>query len=687
MIYRPEIDGLRAISVLSVIFFHANFGIVNGGFIGVDVFFVISGYLITSILIDEIEKGNFSLINFYERRARRILPALFFILLCCIPFAWIWMLPSQLKDFSQSLIAVVFFVSNFLFWIEDGYFAPSAELKPLLHTWSLAVEEQYYLLFPLFLSGFWRFGSKRVFWMIAVMAMLSLGASELGWRYKPSDNFYLAPTRAWEILIGSLCAFWLHDHQQKASNALSSIGLFTLILVFIFYNDEIPFPSIYTLLPVICTLLIIIYGQSGTWVAKILSIKYLVGIGLISYSAYLWHQPIFAFARIRSIFEPSPPLMAALVFLSLVLAYVTWICVEKPFRGSKPLCLSKQKNLLIAVALFGSLFTTLGAIGIAFEGFPNRLPQKVLLYESAKNDFSTNDCHLDDNNRFDELYNSRCTKAINNKIDLMFIGDSHMRALTKILRYELDKKGYGYRFLSKTSCIPLPGFQLFDGSLIYNCDDYVLYSLNWANKNKVKTLVLSARFPLYLQGQRFNNGEGGIESGSCSFVDVSSYPRAKCQDIARKQRVLNEYEIQIRKLAKHFNIVLVYPIPEAGWNVPIYAFKNAYFNGDSKNISTSYQIYKDRAGDIIKLFDKLVIELNNVKAARIDKVLCNDKSNRCLNTNGDDVYYYDDDHLSNTGARLVAPAIISAIDSFDDMGGETEFTNATKKRDAYAMTH
>ena len=160
MNYRREIDGLRALAVLPVILFHAGFETFSGGFVGVDVFFVISGYLITTIILAELEQGRFSIVNFYERRARRILPALFLVMLVCIPFAWIWLLPSDMKDFSQSLIAVAIFASNILFWRESGYFDTAAELKPLLHTWSLAVEEQYYVLFPLFLMLFWKLGKR-----------------------------------------------------------------------------------------------------------------------------------------------------------------------------------------------------------------------------------------------------------------------------------------------------------------------------------------------------------------------------------------------------------------------------------------------------------------------------------------------------------------------------------------------
>ena len=205
MKYRAEIDGLRALAVVPVILFHAGFELFSGGFVGVDVFFVISGYLITTILIEDIDNNRFSIVNFYDRRARRILPALFFVMLVCIPFAWMWMLPNQMNDFAKSLVAVTLFASNILFWRESGYFDAAAEEKPLLHTWSLAVEEQYYLLFPIFLILAWRFGKNRVFWMIVLMAAISLLLSEWGWRNQTTANFYLAPTRAWELFA---CINW-----------------------------------------------------------------------------------------------------------------------------------------------------------------------------------------------------------------------------------------------------------------------------------------------------------------------------------------------------------------------------------------------------------------------------------------------------------------------------------------------
>ena len=246
MKYRAEIDGLRALAVIPVILFHAGFEYFGGGYIGVDIFFVISGYLITTILIDDLENKKFSIINFYERRARRILPALFFMMLVCIPFAWMWMMPSHFKDFAQSLTAVSVFASNILFWKESGYFSVTAEMKPLLHTWSLAVEEQYYLIFPIFLFLAWRFGKNKVFQIIVILAVISLALSEWGWGNQSMANFYLAPTRAWEIFTGSITAFIINKRGVQANNTLSLIGFSAIVFSIFAYDKSTPFPSLYT---------------------------------------------------------------------------------------------------------------------------------------------------------------------------------------------------------------------------------------------------------------------------------------------------------------------------------------------------------------------------------------------------------------------------------------------------------
>lgn len=376
MRYRREIDGLRAIAVLPVILFHAGFEVFSGGYVGVDVFLVISGYLITSLLIGELEQGKFSIARFYERRARRILPALFFVMLACLPFAYLWMQPTQLRDFAQSLAAVIFFSSNFLFWIESGYFAPSAELKPLLHTWSLAVEEQYYIIFPVFLLLFWRFGRSRVFLSVCLIALLSVLLAEWGWRNSPNANFYLAPFRAWELLAGSICAFLTFGKTRLSSNALSATGLFLIIFSVFAYDAATPFPSFYALVPVGGTALIILFASQTTWVTRVLSTAPFVGIGLVSYSAYLWHQPLFAFARLRNLNEPSNTIMAGLVVASIVLAWATWYWVEQPFRKREKPRLTTQRRVFLTSGAVSAVFVAIGLTGHIGKGFDWRFSKE-----------------------------------------------------------------------------------------------------------------------------------------------------------------------------------------------------------------------------------------------------------------------------------------------------------------------
>ena len=381
--YRREIDGLRTVAVLPVILFHAGFSIFSGGYVGVDVFFVISGFLITTIIVKERSDDRFSILRFYERRARRILPALFVVIAVCLPLAIITMLPSQLRDFGRSIVAVSLFVSNVLFWREGGYFSAASEEKPLLHTWSLAVEEQYYLFVPLVIMALWRLGRLRLGIALALAAAVSLGLAEWGWRNQPTANFFLLPTRAWELLSGSLLALWLGRRAQPSGLAAQAGGLVGLAMIagpIFLFSGGTPFPSLWTVLPVAGTVLIILCASPSTWVGRLLGWKPLVGIGLVSYSAYLWHQPLFAFARIRSLDEPPQWLMAGLAVLALLLAWGTWRFVERPFRDQ---ALVSRRRIFTA-ALVGSL-ALIGA-GAFFDltgGLPGRIAPEHRAWAAA----------------------------------------------------------------------------------------------------------------------------------------------------------------------------------------------------------------------------------------------------------------------------------------------------------------
>lgn len=368
MIYRKEIDGLRALAVVPVILFHAGFEWIRGGYIGVDIFFVISGYLITSILLKEQQQGTFSIVNFYERRARRILPALFIVLLVCLPFAWFWLLPHELKAFGKSIIAVVTFASNLLFWLETDYFTADAELIPLLHTWSLAVEEQFYIIFPLFLAFFSRKNTLLMVTIVAFIALLSLGMTEWGWRYFAEGNFYLIPFRAWELMIGALTAFYLFYKPQPQGMVChlgSLLGLALIVLAIFFLDKSIPFPSLYALVPTLGTALIILFANDHTWVNKLLSLKLFVMIGLVSYSAYLWHQPLFVFARAYYMEMPNASIMAGLSLASILLGYISWRYIEAPFRDKRRF---SQRQIFVASLLTGGIFVLIGTALVLSDG-------------------------------------------------------------------------------------------------------------------------------------------------------------------------------------------------------------------------------------------------------------------------------------------------------------------------------
>lgn len=371
MRYRPEIDGLRAIAVLPVIFFHARWNLFRGGYIGVDVFFVISGYLITSIIVADLKDKKFSLLHFYERRARRILPALFFIVAISMPVAWLLLLPADLASFARSVVAVSTFSSNFLFWSESGYFDTVAELKPLLHTWSLAVEEQFYILFPLLLMLTWRLGRRWLIATLAVVLVISLGAAQWGAYANPAAAFFLLPTRGWELALGALTAIYLTDKQKVVGNEwLSLLGLGLILFSVFAFGDRTPSPSLFTLVPTCGVALIILYTSPDTAVFRMLSHKWLVGVGLISYSAYLWHQPLLALARNSIVFYGYKlPTTIALVVLSLVLSFFSWRFIERHFRNPSKL---SRRQIFIFSATTAVLLSICGIVGVLANGFPGR---------------------------------------------------------------------------------------------------------------------------------------------------------------------------------------------------------------------------------------------------------------------------------------------------------------------------
>ena len=463
MKYRPEIDGLRALAVVPVILFHAGFELFSGGFIGVDVFFVISGYLITTILIEDIENKRFNLLNFYERRARRILPALFFVMLVCIPFAWMWMLPDPLENFGQSLVAATLSANNILLYLTSGYWDLASEFKPLLHTWSLGVEEQYYVIFPLLLLLTWRFGKGIVLLSIIVITSVSLALSEWLSRENSEAAFFLIHTRAWELLAGSICAFFVQRRGVQKNNPLALLGLAAIIFVIFFYDETTPFPSAYTLAPVLGVVLLVLYADNKTLAAKFLSTKGFVGIGLVSYSAYLWHQPLFAFSKIHQKTEPSLLLNAVLIFATFLLSYASWKYIEKPFRN-KSMINAQVFLLIIAIS-------ALGLLGFGYSAHKSHGFVERIFDESVR----TADMYISYNQRNFSYKENSFETDLEPKI--LVIGNSFGRDFVNVLRETYDFTRLELVYRDDYDVCNL--FQTDSGEVLYKDSDIIVFASNY----------------------------------------------------------------------------------------------------------------------------------------------------------------------------------------------------------------
>jgi len=385
--YRREVDGLRSIAILPVILFHLGVPLFSGGFLGVDVFFVISGYLITSIILSDVAEKRFSVVDFYERRIRRLLPALFLVLsVTTLIFFIFYKRPDQYADYGASLLSVLFFISNIYFFTQSGYFGTASEATPLLHTWSLAVEEQFYVIFPLIVLMLYPERRKLFIALIVIGLLLSIGVSEWGHRNSPVGNFLLTPSRVWELMAGACSALALrYGYQNKVNErfrALLAISGLALILVSMLDFDEYtPHPGLMTLFPVGGAVLVILFATSTNIAGKLLGLKPAVYIGLISYSLYLWHQPILALAK--EVYGHTLPyqVILSVILMVFLLSHVSWKYVEAPFRKTR-----FNRAQVFRFAIVGtSIFTVIGTALLLNENIQSVFrPTEMSRYQLLK---------------------------------------------------------------------------------------------------------------------------------------------------------------------------------------------------------------------------------------------------------------------------------------------------------------
>lgn len=619
--YRPEIDFLRALAVSAVIIYHAKIYTLGklvfpGGFLGVDIFFVISGYLISSLIFKELEKEkNFSFAQFYLRRAKRILPALLFVILLCLPFAWFFILPTSFIDFVKSILFTLGFGSNLYFYYSGlEYGAESGLLKPLLHTWSLAVEEQFYIIFPFIFFFIFKFFYNLRIKIIFIIAFTSFIFAIYLSKINPSLNFYIIFSRIWEILIGTLIYFFERNKVKRVtnfqSNLLVTLGLIFILFSFMKFESSQGHPDFKSIIPIFGVGLIIFFSRKDTMIYNFLSKKIFTSIGLISYSLYLWHYPIFAFSRIGNLTQNIyHEILVALIIFAL--SILTYYFIEKPFRSNK---IIKFKFFFFSIIFAFFILISFSSIVIINKGFENRYPQH--------GNYSLDNLRYSEEVRiFKYEIGSPDFKDDSSKKKVLIFGNSHGRDLFNvlILNEELFSK-YQFSMLDgQVHClIKIIDLKLCDKSIsnrLYNLfleSEYFVISQNWSTedleeidevikllKKYNKKIIITSNHPNFY----FRNSRNIID-----------------EFYLKNKRLPNKMEKKILEQKKFYSM-----------------------NNKTKKINSFLEKYT---------------KSNHIKFLNKKDFLCRNKQNRCyILTDQNDKTHLDAAHITLSGAKFFGKII------------------------------
>lgn len=494
--YRPDIDGLRAVAVLAVVLHHLSAPLVPGGYVGVDVFFVISGYLITSIIRREIAEGQFTFARFYERRARRIFPALFAMLAITLVVGYFLLLPSDMAGTLRGALGTLFFASNVVFWrdMTAGYFAATdAALNPLLHTWSLAVEEQFYVFFPILLLFCYRYARQIIVWVLIVCAAVSLSGSALLIESKSVAVFFLSPFRAWELFSGALLAFNAVPPLRSRTfrELTAAAGLAAILVACFVYDSKTTFPGLTALIPVLGAVAIIHAGASGSsFVGSLLQLRPIVYIGLISYSLYLWHWPLIVLIRYAMGMEPLTSWIPALFVASLLLGSLSYHFIEQPFRRGARF---GRTFIFVSSAAFASVLASVSFVGLVRDGFETRFGAEVVSLDKARSP-QIPYVHCDDrpNGAWCTL-GSEATAP-----ETLLWGDSHMLAWAPVLNKVLEQRGASAILAELSACPPL--FGITENSVKPICPARNTFIKNYLlDHPEINTVVMAAYWSTYFR--------------------------------------------------------------------------------------------------------------------------------------------------------------------------------------------
>lgn len=560
--YRPDIDGLRAVAVLPVVFWHYGVWPFSGGFVGVDVFFVISGFLITSLIHAEMKAGTFSIAYFYERRIRRIFPALFAVLIATVLLAALLLFPSDLKRYAQSLQATVLFGSNFLFRNLAGYWDVVSDRKPLLHTWSLAVEEQFYLLFPLTLYLLTKAGRKIEIAAIAGILALSLAANIWAIRATPVSDFFLLPYRAWELMLGSLLAIVKlpMPDTRALREAVMLIGLGLIAFAVFAYSADTPFPGEAAIVPCLGAALLIYAGAGESVVGWALRLRPVVVVGLVSYSLYLWHWPLLVFAKYALFRDLTPTETGSLIALSGLCAGLSWRFVEQPFRGRSERFSRRQIFTFAAAATIVAL--ALGAVLQMHNGWPQRFSPDVRAIFSAAHRMKPPKALgcLGKPKKLDPDAIACTFGAPGTKPSFALWGDSHATVILPVVAEAAIHAHRAGLFARHHGCAPLLGVE---SSRAHGCREFNDKIVRQITRDPdIHLVILLAHWAKSAEGVAY----GHDDAGNLFLTDAQSPVPLLPNDPAVFTRGLDRTVAALTRAGKR--VVIVASIPEIGWPVP-----------------------------------------------------------------------------------------------------------------------
>ena len=655
--YRPDIDGLRALAVMAVIAFHAFPEWVSGGFIGVDIFFVISGFLITNLLQGALRDQNFSISAFYASRVRRLFPSLILVLLACQTFAWFALLSDEYKLLGKHISATALLIPNWIFWSESGYFDYAANTKPLLHLWSLGIEEQFYLFWPLTVCMLFKYklnALRATSLLLLSSFLLNLFLIEKN----SSATFFLPFTRIWELLAGGLLAFCVQadfvrltflraklSSNTVVNQVLSILGLLLLSVGLLFIHQDQLFPGSLALLPVMGTVMIILAGSQAWFNQSVLSNRIFVGIGLISYPLYLWHWPLLSFARILEQGQPEWHISLLCIAIAFVLSLFTYFFIERPIRFG-----SHQKAKTYTLIMLMAITAGIGFTTYIADGFKSRLANQLIEVQLSDLTFdiptSTEWYCADSSNE-----GPRCLSSGPDPTTVV-IGDSHALTIYSGLVERYKAKGqvlslYG----GSDGCPPLLNVVIQDlGGDTRNClkkGTQAIYRV--INDPAIKEVILTSRGPMYTTGKGF----GDIEASQ--FGTWVLYFEG--EDSGQR----NNEEVFLRGLANTLdallaakkNVTFLHDVPELGFDIrSCYAFRPVVISNKVMNpcavrkndFVARTQIH--RAG-----VDQILLQRPEIKVIDLAQALCD--SEWCFGSKNDVLFYMDDDHLSLRGAEYV----------------------------------